>query len=103
LIWALPQACALCAQGLLPDAEVASVPNKAHDRAPVLNRIWIDCGTPWGFFMPQCALTNEASISCFRLGEHLFRTPRVLMMGRAITERADQSDPVGLADCGLNA
>jgi len=24
------------------------------------------------------------------------------MRGRAVTERADQSDPVGFADCGLN-
>ena len=52
--------------------------------------------------MPQCALPNEASISCFRLGEHLFRAPRVSMRGGAITERADQFDLVGLADCGLN-
>jgi len=24
------------------------------------------------------------------------------MRGRAVTERADQSDPVGFADCGFN-
>lgn len=52
--------------------------------------------------MPQCALPNEASISCFRLGEHLFRAPRVLMRGGAITERADQFDMVGFADCSPN-
>ena len=52
--------------------------------------------------MPQCALAGTASISCFGLGEHFFRAPRALMRGRALTERADQSDPVGFADCGLN-